>query len=121
MCLAWLCVFYEDYRAPCGWERESFDERLDWVWYLSQYLEPLWRKHEDLKGEKMYVLTVDQVTPEIVESLEEEDDAVALKKIETALLMFWSTALQRDFGILHTPFYPSLRKDAEDLRCVAHR
>lgn len=69
----------------------------------------------------MYVLTVDQVTPEIVESLEEEDDAVALKKIETALLVFWSTALQHDFGILHTPFYPSLRKDAEDLWCVAHR
>lgn len=118
--LVWQVVWADDFTERRGWELDSFDERLDWVWILSWYLEPLWRKHEHLKGETMYVLTVDQVTPDIIWSLD-ENDAVALKKIETALLVFWSTALQRDFGVLHTPFYASLGKDPDHYCCVAHR
>lgn len=52
----------------------------------------------------MYLLHVDKVTPEIVASLEDGDSSM-LHKIEMLLLVFWLTALQRDFGILHTPFF----------------
>lgn len=118
--LVYLIIWGEDVAQPRGWEWESFEERLDWVYILSQYLEPLWQNHEFLKGKTIYVLMVDQVTPDIVESLD-DDDTVALKKIEMALLVFWSTTLQHDFGILHTPFFSSVGVHYDEYRCVAHQ
>lgn len=120
--MALLCqvVWYGGQTELRGWERKDFDDRKNWVWHVSCYLEPLWRKHEHLKGEKMYLLHVDRVTPEIVASLEDGDSS-ALHKIEMSLLVFWLTALQRDFGILHTPFFSSPGVDLDRFTCLAHR
>lgn len=113
-------VWYAGVEEPRGWEQEYFMDCRHWVLLLSRYLEPLWREDEKLKEKKIILRTVEQVKEESVMSLEETDMS-ELDAIRLSLLVFWATVLQRDFGIIHTPFFPSPNYRIEHFQCAAHR
>lgn len=111
-------VWFQGLEGLRGWEIEDLETRREWTLVLSGFLEPLWRKHDKYKNEKMATFFVHEVTKQVVESI---DNMRKLQHVELSLLVFWVRALQADFGIIHTEFFPSSRINPEDIRCSAHR
>lgn len=111
-------VWFKGAAGQRGWECEDLLGRREWVRLLARYLEPLWRTSSKWATEAFVGGRVDDVTEDVVDSLEDLDQ---VKCQERSLLMFWMRSLQMEKGLMPTAFYPSPGISVEEYHCPTHR